>query len=109
MLETARSLAGDVPTVIGALGQAFALAGRTADAHRCIAELAAISKQRYVPSVSLAVIYIGLGDHRKALDLLRTACYNRDLAVTAFKVHPIYDPLRADPGFQALVRRIGLA
>jgi TolB-like protein/Flp pilus assembly protein TadD len=109
VLEKARSLSGDVPNILGALGQAYALAGGTADAHRCIAELAAISQRRCVPSVSLAVIYLGLGDHRKALDSLRTACDNRELAVTALKIHPIYDPLRADPEFQALVRRIGLA
>jgi TolB-like protein/Flp pilus assembly protein TadD len=109
MLEKARSLAGDLPNILGALGQAFALAGRTADARKCVVELTATSMRRYVPSGSLAVIYIGLGDHCKALDLLHTACDNRDLAVTAFKVHPIYDPLRGSSGFQALVRRIGLA
>jgi tetratricopeptide (TPR) repeat protein len=109
MLEKARSLAGDVPNLLGALGQAFALAGRTADAHKCIGELVAISKRSWVPSTPFAVIHLGLGDKRKALDLLRAACDHRELAIAAFKVHPIYDPLRDDPDFQALVRRIGLA
>ncbi len=109
VLERARSLAGDVPNILGALGQAYALAGKTTHARKCIDELAALAKRSRVPSTSIAVIHLGLGDHRKALELLRTACDNRELAVTGFKVHPIYDPLRGDPEFEELVRRIGLA
>jgi hypothetical protein len=109
MLERARSMASDVPNVLGALGQAYALAGRTADARNCLERLDNMSRQGRVPSSCLAIVHLGLGENHKALDYLLAACRQRELSLMVLKVHPVYDPLRSEPEFKELLKKIGLA
>jgi serine/threonine-protein kinase len=106
MLQKGWSLSGDIPSILGALGQAYALAGRHADARRMLAELTELSRRRHVPGTCPAIISIGLGETERALDLLEAACENRDKLAT-LKVHPVYDGLRSEPRFQALLRKVG--
>ncbi|MDQ2948500.1 MAG: tetratricopeptide repeat protein [Acidobacteriota bacterium] len=107
MFEKARKLNGDTPNVLGALGQACGLAGRKSEARRLVAQLTQLSATRYVPSTSFAIAHLGLGDKDRALDWLERVCDQRELPVTTLNVHPVYDPLRNEPAFQALLRRIG--
>jgi hypothetical protein len=60
-------------------------------------------------TLAFAVAYIGMGENDKALVELEKAYRQRSSSLTALKVDPIYDPLRGEPRFQQLVRRIGLA
>jgi tetratricopeptide (TPR) repeat protein len=108
MLQKGRSLAGDLPSVLGALGQAHALDGRPGEARAILSQLAEIVKTRYVHSSAFALIHCGLGEIRSALDWLETACERREFPVCALKVHPAYDVLRAEPRFGAMIARIGL-
>jgi Flp pilus assembly protein TadD len=108
-LEKARAVAGDVPNLLGALGQAHAYAGNTAEARILLSKLDDLSRSSYVPSTARAMIHIGLGEHARALDWLETACNRRELPLCAIAVHPGYDPLRGEPRFAALLARIGLA
>jgi hypothetical protein len=57
----------------------------------------------------LALLHAALGDTEKALASLETAYEARDLQLQYLGVHPGYDPLRADPRFQDLVKRVGLS
>jgi hypothetical protein len=43
------------------------------------------------------------------LSSLEKAYAQRSNFLTALKVEPVYDPLRDDPRFQELLRRVGLA
>jgi hypothetical protein len=54
-------------------------------------------------------LHIGMGENDKALPGLEKAYREHSSSFTALKVDPIYDPLRGEPRFQELVRRIGLA
>ena len=69
-------------------------------------DLQARSKTQFVPSYSIATVYAGLGMKEEALqylvNLLKKAFY-----MVHLKVEPIPDPLRADPRFADLVRRVG--
>ncbi len=107
-LEKARSLAGPVPRILSALGQTLAAAGRKAEAQRYLDQLHAMAKTECVPRISFAILYLGLGDHKCALDYLDSACERREMAVGALKVHPLYDPLRSEPRFHQLLQRIHL-
>jgi TolB-like protein/DNA-binding winged helix-turn-helix (wHTH) protein/Tfp pilus assembly protein PilF len=60
-------------------------------------------------TLAFAVAYIGTGENDKALVELEKAYRGHSSSLTALKVDPIYDPLRGEPRFQELVRRIGLA
>ena len=69
-LEKGRLLAGDIPNILGALGQAWALSGNADKARGFLAELQQLSQRNYVPSTGMALIHLGLGEKNKALDLL---------------------------------------
>jgi serine/threonine-protein kinase len=107
MFERARNLAPDAPNIIGALGQTLAVTGRTADARRCLEDLDRLAQSRYVASTCFAIVHLGLGEFGRSLDWLERACDGREFAVCGIGVHPLYDPLRQEPRFQALLRRIG--
>ncbi len=108
MYKKAESLLGQVPNVLGALGQTYGLAGMEDSARSALAELTELSQHCYVPATCFAVIHIGLGEYELALKLLNMGAERRDLSLAPLKVHPAYDSLRAHPGFQALLRRLGL-
>ena len=106
MLEKGRALAGDVPNILGAMGEIFALSGDTASARRILAELTARALDSYVPSTCFARVHSGLGEVERALDWLEKGCEQRELPMAMLKVHPVYDPLRDEPRFQEVVERM---
>jgi serine/threonine-protein kinase len=108
MLEKGRSLAGDVPNILAAMGQVFGLSGDHAAARGVLAQLHARAPETYIPSTSFAVVHLGLGEKERALEWLEKGCGQRDLPLAVLKVHPVYDSLRAQPRFQALLTRLGL-
>jgi hypothetical protein len=101
-------LTGDVPIVLGALGQAYGLDGREEEARALLLRLEQMAKERYIPATTFALVHCGLGERECALTWLETACDRRELMVTAIGIHPAYDALRAEPRFEALLKRIGL-
>ena len=107
MLKRAFELGGPVPSILSALGQTLALAGRTTEAHKYLAKLEAMRKTQWVPASCFAIVHLGLRDHTQSLSFLETACERREMAVTALKVHPMYDPLRSEPRFQRVLQRVG--
>jgi hypothetical protein len=92
----------------GLLGHAHALAGQNAEARRILAELHQRREQgEYVPPTDFAAIYIGLGEREQALDWLER--HEADRGARIFlKVDPIFAPLRPEPRFRRLLRRLGL-
>jgi hypothetical protein len=53
-----------------------------------------------------AEIYAALGEKNKASEWLGKACEDR--SITGIKGDPVYDPLRSDPRFTDLLRRMNL-
>jgi hypothetical protein len=49
---------------------------------------------------------MGLGEKQRALDWLEKGCEERELPMMMIKVHPLYDPLRGELRFEALLRRM---
>jgi TolB-like protein/Tfp pilus assembly protein PilF len=108
MMRKGHALAGDSPSVLGALGQISAVGGRHAEARAVLGELTRLAAERYVPSTAFALVHTGLGEVTQALDWLEKGCDQHELPMTALKVHPIYDRLRADPRFSRLLARMRL-
>jgi serine/threonine-protein kinase len=93
----------------GAIGWVYARAGRKAEARRLLRRLQELSKQRYIDPAAMATIYIGLGQNEEALTWLERAYEQRGSYLILFlNVDPVYDPLRDDPRFQDLLRRMNL-
>src|SRR5467141_771809 len=90
------------------LGYAHARLGERSQALRVLRQLEAASKERYTPAFSFAVVYAGLGEKDQAFAWLEKAYGERTSRLGYLKVEPLWDPLRPDPRFADLVRRIGL-
>jgi hypothetical protein len=65
-------------------------------------------KEGYVSSYNVAALYSAAGENRQALDWLEKAYRERSSGMTALKVDPLFDNLRAEPRFTELMRRVGL-
>jgi len=66
------------------------------------------AKQEYVPPTSFANIYAYLGDNDQAMRWLEKGYKEHEFVMTYLNVNPAYDPLRDDPRFQELLRRMNL-
>jgi len=96
------------PTILGALGHAYAMAGNKAKAMAMLRDMEELSRKRYFPGFQIALIYIALGERDQALALLEKSYRERYPALIHVKVEPRLDPIRSDPRFKDLVKRIGL-
>ena len=90
----------------GLLGYAYAISGDRPKAEEMLRELEEMAKRQYVNSTAFADIHLGLGEKEKALDWLEIAYENQESACWYLKVDPIYDSVRNEPRFQALVRNV---
>ena len=90
------------------LGYVLARAGRRDEAQTILGELTALARREYVSPVSLATVHIGLGNLDVALDWAERAYEERRGWPAYFKVNPLVDPLRGQPRFEALVKRMGI-
>jgi serine/threonine protein kinase/tetratricopeptide (TPR) repeat protein len=90
------------------LGYAHAQLGERNEALRMVEELRELAKRSFVSSFSFALVYAGLEDRDQAFTWLEKACEERFNRLAYVKVEAFWDPLRSDPRFAELLRRIGL-
>jgi len=90
------------------LGYAHARLGERNEALHMIEELRALEKRNFVPAFSFALVYAGLEDKDQAFTWLEKSCDERFNRLAYVKVEALWDPLRSDPRFADLLRRIGL-
>jgi tetratricopeptide (TPR) repeat protein len=109
VLEKAVSLSSDSPASTGVLIRAYAHAGRRSDAIRLLAELKQRRNAGYTPAGAFVNAYLGLGDSEQAFYWLEQAYKEQSNILQFLKTHPYFDPIRGDPRFADLVRRVGLA
>ena len=106
--QTAIELSEGSPFYVAMLGHAYAVAGDASEAQKLLDQLKKQSVGAYVPSYSIAELYAGLGDSNKAFEWLQKAYEERSRALVFLLVEPRLDPLRSDPRFADLLRRLGL-
>jgi tetratricopeptide (TPR) repeat protein len=108
-LEDAATISNRSPAVLGVLVRAYAHAGRRSDALQLVAELKKRTEKGYVPAGAFVNAYLGLDDTEQAFIALEQAYKEQSNILQFVKVHPYFDPLRSDPRFVDLVRRVGLS
>jgi serine/threonine-protein kinase len=93
---------------LGLAGYAYAKSGRRFKAEEVITKFSQIAKTQYVMSYRIANIYAALGDKDKAFAELDKAFENRDWELHRLKVDPLMDPVRDDPRFREMLKRLNL-
>jgi serine/threonine protein kinase/tetratricopeptide (TPR) repeat protein len=100
----------EMPWALALLGGSFAAAGRRDDARDLLAELESRSAREYVPPLHVAFVQAPLGQTEATLALLRRGLEERNALFWAWsRSSPVFDPLRPDPRFQAILAGIGPA
>jgi TolB-like protein/DNA-binding winged helix-turn-helix (wHTH) protein/Flp pilus assembly protein TadD len=89
------------------LAYVYGISGRKVEAMKIAKDLEAGHNQNPSADANVALIYVGLGDHDKAMIWLNKAYEAR--FNPSILLRPAFDPLRSDPRFQDLKRRIGLS
>jgi len=101
-----RSLSGASAAEVAALGEAYAKGGIRGYYLWELRRLREESKHRYVRAWTFALLLAGLGEKDQALSYLQKAYEDRDYLLTTLQDEPRFDPLRSDPRFQDLLRRM---
>jgi tetratricopeptide (TPR) repeat protein len=96
------------PSMLALLGYGYASAGRRDEARAVLHEFGSESTKQPVSHIETAMVHMALGDLDRAFALLEKAYEERAWQLGFLKVEPIFDPLRSDPRFDDLVRRLKL-
>jgi TolB-like protein/DNA-binding winged helix-turn-helix (wHTH) protein/Tfp pilus assembly protein PilF len=105
-LQKAVQLSAGSSTCIANLARAYAASGKRGEAIKLLSDLKKRSNATYSRGSEIAVIYAALGDTDQAMNWLEKGYEER--FNPGVLLRPGFDPLRSDPRFQDLVRRIGL-
>jgi serine/threonine-protein kinase len=104
--QKAVALEEDSPALAAELARGYAAAGRRTEALKIVSDLRDLPQKRYVSPYRTAQVYIALGDADQAFVWLEKAREEREYYFIILKVDPRADPLRSDPRFQDLLRRM---
>jgi serine/threonine-protein kinase len=96
---------GRIPDALAIRGYVLARSGRRVEA---LDALSALARNPSGNSFQKAVVYIGLGDRDRSLELLERGADERSALMRLIGVDPIMDPLREEPRFRALLVKMGL-
>jgi DNA-binding SARP family transcriptional activator/TolB-like protein/Tfp pilus assembly protein PilF len=96
-----------IPNIAGE-GYVYSQQGRRAEAFRVLERLDSLSSSQYVTSYAVALVHAALGDRDRAFTWLDRAVQERTHWLLWLNRDRRWDPLRADPRFASLVRRVGL-
>jgi TolB-like protein len=101
-------LSGGEPMMVGWLGLILGASGRTDEARDLLDALEGMARTRYVAPSMIAWIYLGLRDVDTAFEWLDRAIEARDQFMMPIKSYVFFDPIRTDPRFHALLRKMKL-
>ena len=95
------------PFALGYLGAGFAVAGQKDEAQKIIEQLNELAKKRYVSPFYIAMIHLGLDDKDKMFEYLEKACEARESFLAFTNTWPMFDSLREEPKFMAILKKMG--
>jgi TolB-like protein/Tfp pilus assembly protein PilF len=95
--------------MLGQLAGAYGRAGLATRARAVLSELQRRARTQHVSPFAFALGHAGVGDVDRAVDALEASYRDREWYLCVLKTEPIFDPLRGDPRFQALLRRLNLS
>jgi serine/threonine-protein kinase len=96
------------PALLASLGWAHGVAGDRSAAEKILEELRSAPPARAATAFATALVHVGLGQFDAAFESFEASLARREDALVSLKVNPRLDPLRQDPRFTSLVRRVGM-
>ena len=96
---------GELSTFIAYI---YALSGKRSEARKRLNNIIEYAKQNFVSPIGLASVYVGLGEKEEAFSWLEKGYSEKDAQLSYLKVNPVFDPLRSEPRFMALLKKVGL-
>jgi TolB-like protein/DNA-binding winged helix-turn-helix (wHTH) protein/tetratricopeptide (TPR) repeat protein len=90
------------------LAYGYAVAGRREEAIATFHELQQLGEREYIEPGWIAMVWVGLGDKEKAVDLLQEDYRLHSSFLVFLGSDPVFEPLHSDSRFRDLLRRIGL-
>lgn len=86
----------------------YGRSGHEKEARQALTKLEQIPESKSYRTETLLIAYLGTGQNERVIELLQKAYSEHSNSVVQIKVDPMYDPVRSDPRFQDLLRRVGL-
>lgn len=86
----------------------YGRSGQRAQARHAMEKLQGLYRRQHIGPDPMLWAYVGMGDTDEAFTWFEKAYAAHSNLLTSLKVNPAYDPLRGDPRFQRLLRRVGL-
>lgn len=108
-IEKWRHTYGDQPWTWSELANAYGRSGQQAPAEHALQKLLQWDQRRPVDPGTIVRAYVGTGNKEQAFAYLEKAYLQHSNILATLKVEPRFDPLRSDPRYQDLLRRVGLA
>ena len=107
-LRRAVELSGSSTVALGELAHALGGGGHREEASQIVSKLSEDAKRQYVSPFDLSRAYEGLGRRDEAMAALARAADERSAMIVFVKADPVFDPLRSDARFVALLKRMRL-
>jgi TolB-like protein/Flp pilus assembly protein TadD len=109
VLGPALDAVASVPFLLGQAGWVLAFLGKKDEAHAVKRRIDELSQAGYVSPFSLIFLHLGLGEPEQVVRLLESAEQERELWISFINVDPRFEPVRQNPKFRQLLKRINLA
>jgi TolB-like protein/tetratricopeptide (TPR) repeat protein len=106
--RAALEASGGASNMMGWLGLTLGLGGKAPEARSLLERLQARAQKDYVPPTSFAWAHLGLGETDAAFEWLDRAVDECDQFMMPIKSYEFFDPIRSDPRFLALLRKMNL-
>jgi serine/threonine-protein kinase len=108
-LQSAVRFSGGAAFTTSALGYAYGKGGKRREAKKILQDLQQLTVAEYVSPFCVALVHTGLGDEDQALAWLDRAYEERSHWLVYTKVWPLFDDLRSNARFAALIGKVGLS
>jgi tetratricopeptide (TPR) repeat protein len=108
-IEKWRHAWGDQPWTWSELAYVYGSSGQQSQARYALQKLLEWDHRKPVDPAAVAWAYLGVGDKDQAFAYLEKAYVQHSNMLATLKVEPGFDPLRGDPRYQDLLRRVRLA
>jgi TolB-like protein/DNA-binding winged helix-turn-helix (wHTH) protein/Tfp pilus assembly protein PilF len=82
-------------------------AGHQVEARTYLHKIEAERSWQHVDTAPLVMAHLGMGEKEQALNWLEKGLSQRSNSLVWLKVDPVYDPLRSEPRFHALLKQVG--